>query len=73
MPTRFISMPDEEDKARPLRVDVKNYSGKEEITLILWIRDVKMALRSGVISLEHQRVSLFISNLFKRDIVGSGV
>ena len=29
IPTRFVAMPDEEAKHRPLWVDVKHYSGKE--------------------------------------------
>ena len=29
MPTRYVAMPPEEAKPRPLRVDVKHYSGKE--------------------------------------------
>ena len=29
IPTRFVAMPDEEAKPRPLWVDVKHYSGKE--------------------------------------------
>ena len=30
MQTRFVAMPDEEAKPRPIRVDVKYYYGKEE-------------------------------------------
>uniref|UniRef100_M4BVG8 Uncharacterized protein n=1 Tax=Hyaloperonospora arabidopsidis (strain Emoy2) TaxID=559515 RepID=M4BVG8_HYAAE len=29
MPTRYVSVPDEEARPRPLRVEVKNYSEKE--------------------------------------------
>ncbi|CAI5714203.1 unnamed protein product [Hyaloperonospora brassicae] len=56
-------MPDEEAKPRPLKVDVKHFSGKEGETLILWIREIEMVMRSGLISVEHQRVSLAISKL----------
>ena len=31
--------PDEEARPRPLRVEVKNYSGKDSENPILWIRD----------------------------------
>ena len=35
MPTRYVAMPTEEAKPRPLRVDVTHYSGKEEENLSL--------------------------------------
>ena len=63
MPTLFVAMPDEEAKPCPLRVDVKHYSRKEGKNLTLWIREIEMAMRSGLISLEHQRVSLAIFKL----------
>ena len=63
MPTRYVSVPDEEARPRPLRVEVKNYSGKEGENLILWIREIEMAMRSGLIKLDHQQVSLAISKL----------
>ena len=56
MPTRFVDMPDEETKPRPLRVDVIHLSGKEGENLTLWIREIEMAMRSSLISVEHQRV-----------------
>ena len=63
MKTRYVAMPPEEAKPRPLRVDVKLYSGKEGENLTLWIREIEMAMRSGLISIEHQRVSLVISKV----------
>ena len=63
MPTRFGAVPDQEAKPRPLKVDVKSYSGKEGENLILWIREVEMAITSGLISLDQQQVSLAISKL----------
>ena len=63
LPTRYVSVPDEEARPRPLRVEVKNYSGKEGENLILWIREIGMAMRSGLIKLDHQQVSLAISKL----------
>ena len=63
MPTRYVAVPDQEAKPRPLRVDVKCYSGKEGENLTLWIREIEMAMRSGLIKLDHQQVSLAISKL----------
>uniref|UniRef100_A0AAV1TRX0 Gag-pol polyprotein n=1 Tax=Peronospora matthiolae TaxID=2874970 RepID=A0AAV1TRX0_9STRA len=54
MPTRYVSVQDEEAMPRPLKVEVKNYSGKEGENLILWIREIEMAMRSGLITLYHQ-------------------
>ena len=53
MPTRYVSVPDEEARPRPLRVEVKNYSGKEGENLSLWIREIETAMRSGLIKLDH--------------------
>ena len=61
MPTHYVSVPDEEARPRPLRVKVKNYSGKEGENFILWIREIEMAMRSGL--LDHQQVLLAISKL----------
>uniref|UniRef100_A0AAV1VDA4 Retrotransposon gag domain-containing protein n=1 Tax=Peronospora matthiolae TaxID=2874970 RepID=A0AAV1VDA4_9STRA len=63
MPTRYVSVPDEEAKPRPLRVEVKSYSGKKGQNLILWIREIEMVMRSGLLTLDHQQVSLATSNL----------
>ena len=63
MPTRYVSVPDEEAKPRPLRVEFENYSRKEGENLILWIREIEMAMRSGLIKLDHQQVSLAIPKL----------
>ena len=63
MPTRYESVPEEEARPRSLRLKVKNYSGKEVENLILWIREIEMDMRSGLIKLDHQQVSLAISKL----------
>ena len=47
-------------------VDVKHYYGKEGKDLDLWTREIEMALRFGLSSLKHQRVSLDISKLDAR-------
>ena len=52
MPTRYVAMLPEEAKSRLLRVDVKHYSGKEGENLTLWIREIEMAMDSGLISFE---------------------
>ena len=63
MPTRYVSVPDEEARPRPLKVEVKYYSDKEGENLILWIREIEMAMRSGQIKLDHQQVSPAITKL----------
>uniref|UniRef100_M4BZ91 Gag protein n=1 Tax=Hyaloperonospora arabidopsidis (strain Emoy2) TaxID=559515 RepID=M4BZ91_HYAAE len=62
MPTRYVSVPDEEARPRSLSLKI----GKENENLILWIREIEMAMRSGLIKLEHQQVSLAISKLYGR-------
>ena len=66
MPTRYASVPDEEARPRQPRVEVKKYSGKEGENLILWIREIEMVMRSGLIKLDHQQVSLDILKLYGR-------
>ena len=63
MPTRYVSVPEEEARPRPLRVEVKRYSGKEGENLILWIGEIETAMRSGLIKLDHPQVSLAILKL----------
>ena len=50
-------IPDKEARPHPLEVEVKNYSGKEGENLILWICEIEMAMRLGLIKLDHQQVS----------------
>ena len=53
MLTRFVVVPEEEAKHRPVRVDVEHYSGKKGRNLTLWIREIEMTMRFRLISLEH--------------------